>query len=213
MTVDATIRASELAEAHTPAEPAQHASLAETGSKSLVLAARDGSRLAWDELVHRFTPLLWVVARAHRLSRDDAADVVQMTWLRCVERLDQVRDPDSVAAWLMAICRRECLALLRRRARAQSDPSAAIASIPDPLGGEVADALIGQEQRTILQEVILRLPDRQRRVLLALLEAALLHSAGTRAALPDEGPAQMPSASSVKAVATRSCVGMAVPSS
>lgn len=65
---------------------------------SLVLAARDGSRAAWEELVGRFTPLLWVVARGHRLSREDAADAVQMTWLRCVERLDQVRDPDSIAS-------------------------------------------------------------------------------------------------------------------
>jgi RNA polymerase sigma factor (sigma-70 family) len=171
MTASAMTSVSDLTEVHTPGAPAHHVSLADMGSGSLVLAARDGSRLAWEELVHRFTPLLWMVARGHRLSADDAADVVQMTWLRCVERLDQVRDPDSVAAWLVAICRRESLASLRRRARVQSDPFAAIAAIADPLGGEVADALIGQEERTVLREVILGLPDRQRRVLLALLEA------------------------------------------
>lgn len=171
MTASATIRVSDLAEVHTPVEPACQASLTDAGSKSLVLAARDGSRLAWEELVHRFTPLLWAVARGHRLSADEAADAVQMTWLRCVERLDQVRDPDSIAPWLTAICRRESIALLRRRAPAHFDPSAAIAATADPLGGGVADALIDQEERTILREVILRLPDRQRRVLLALLEA------------------------------------------
>jgi RNA polymerase sigma factor (sigma-70 family) len=168
MTVDATISVSDLAEVHAPGEPAGQGSLADIGSRSLVLAARDGSRPAWEELVDRFTPLLWVVARGHRLSADDAADAVQMTWLRCVERLDQVRNPDSVAAWLMAICRRESLTLLRRRARAQPDPFAEIA---DPVGGEVADAVIDREERGILREVILGLPERQRRVLLALLEA------------------------------------------
>ena len=171
MTVNATIRVSDLPGVHPPAEPAQQASLTGTDSKSPVQAAREGSRLAWEELVDRFTPLLWVVARGHRLSADDAADAVQMTWLRCVERLDQVRDPDSVAAWLVAICRRESLTVLRRRARTQPDHSAVIAAIQDPLGREVADALLDQEERTTLREAISRLPDRQRRVLLALLEA------------------------------------------
>ena len=171
MTVSATISVWDLAEVHTPGEPAQEASLTDTDSRSLVLAARAGSRLAWKELVDRFTPLLWAVARGHRLSAEDAADAVQMTWLRCVERLDQVRDPDSVAAWLMTICRRESLTLLRRRSRAQTDPYASIAAIPDPLGGRAADSLIDQEKRTILREAISRLPDRERRVLIALLEA------------------------------------------
>ena len=155
----------------TAERPETGASPADADPISLVLAARDGSRAAWEELVDRFTPLLWVVARGHRLSSEDAADAVQMTWLRCVERLNQVRDPDSIAAWLTTICRRESLGIVRRQARARSESIADDAAIVDPFATADADALIEQEERNILRERISRLPQRQRRVLLALLDS------------------------------------------
>jgi RNA polymerase sigma factor (sigma-70 family) len=170
MTVEATARLSELAVVRTVGRPEVGASPTDADPISLVLAARDGSRAAWEELVDRFTPLLWVVARGHRLSSEDAADAVQMTWLRCVERLDQIRDPDSIAAWLTTICRRECLGIVRRHARARSEPIADDAAMTDPLATDAADALIKQEERNILREMISRLPQRQRRVLLALFD-------------------------------------------
>jgi DNA-directed RNA polymerase specialized sigma24 family protein len=68
-------------------------------------------------LVDRFTPLLWAVAREQGLSGGDAADAVQITWLNCVERLDQMQDSESIAAWLMTTCRRESLCIVRLLAR------------------------------------------------------------------------------------------------
>jgi RNA polymerase sigma factor (sigma-70 family) len=145
-----------------------------TGVGSLVRAALDGDRRAWEELVGRFSPLLWAIARGYGLSRDDAAEVVQTTWLRCVERLDQIRDPDRVAGWLVTICRRESLAVLRREARAGSrtagDPAEAIAALPDPRIGELTEPLIAEEEAILLRDAISRLDDRPRQVLLALLE-------------------------------------------
>jgi RNA polymerase sigma factor (sigma-70 family) len=79
--------------------------------------ARTGEKSAWVGLTDRYTNLLWSVARAMRLSDEDAADAVQTTWLRLVERIDSVRDPDRLGGWLATTMRRECLALLRRRAR------------------------------------------------------------------------------------------------
>ena len=136
----------------TAERPQTGASPADADPISLVLAARAGSRAAWEELVDRFTPLLWVVARGHRLSSEDAADAVQMTWLRCVERLDQIRDPVSIAAWLTTICRRESLGIVRRQSRARSDPIAEGAAIADPFATDAADSLIKQEERNILRE-------------------------------------------------------------
>lgn len=171
MTVEFEVRQLDPAMVRMPEEPEGGAAPSDADSISLVLAARDGSRAAWEELVERFTPLLWFVARRYRLSREDAADVVQMTWLRCIERLDQVRDPDRIAAWLITICRRESLAILRRQARARSEPIDNDDAIPDPFPTDAADALIEQEERIILREMISRLPQRQRLVLLALLDS------------------------------------------
>jgi RNA polymerase sigma factor (sigma-70 family) len=81
---------------------------------SLVRAAAGGDSHAWGQLVDRFADLLWSVCRAYRLSDEDAADTVQLTWLRLLEHLDQIRDPQRLAGWLATTCRRECQALLRR---------------------------------------------------------------------------------------------------
>ena len=76
-------------------------------------AAAAGDPEAWAALVDRYTSLLWSVARSFRLPEADAADVVQTTWLRLVEHLDRVEDPDRLPGWLATTVRRECLRLVR----------------------------------------------------------------------------------------------------
>jgi RNA polymerase sigma factor (sigma-70 family) len=85
--------------------------------ESVLRAASAGDLEAGRQLIDRFTGLLWSVARGYRLSESDAADAVQMTWLRLVERFETVREPDRLAAWLATTCRHECHAILRRQRR------------------------------------------------------------------------------------------------
>jgi RNA polymerase sigma factor (sigma-70 family) len=80
----------------------------------LVRAAADGDPHAWRQLVERFDDLLWSICRSFRLADQDAADTVQLTWLRLLEHLGRIRDPQRLAGWLATTCRHECLALLRR---------------------------------------------------------------------------------------------------
>lgn len=98
-------------------------------TRELVAAAAAGDREAWAALVERHTGLLWSVARSFRLPEADAADVVQTTWLRLVEHLDRVDDPDRLPGWLATTARRECLRLVRRVGR----------EAYHPLADEVAD--------------------------------------------------------------------------
>lgn len=83
----------------------------------LVGAARSGDQAAWEALVDRFGALVWAVARSFRLPDSDAADVSQTTWLRLVENLERLREPDRVGAWLATTARHESLAVLRRQGR------------------------------------------------------------------------------------------------
>lgn len=80
----------------------------------LVKAAAAGDAGAWEKLVDRFGGLLWSVCRSFGLTGEDAADIVQLTWLRLLEHLDGIRDPERLAGWLATTCRRECLALVRK---------------------------------------------------------------------------------------------------
>lgn len=84
---------------------------------ALVAAAAEGGQDAWNELVDRYNGLVWSVARGYGLSSADAADVVQTTWLRLVERLSTIRDPERVGAWLATTARNECRQTLRRGGR------------------------------------------------------------------------------------------------
>lgn len=87
----------------------------------LVRAAATGHQRAWERLVEEFSGLIWAVARAHRLSKTDAADVAQTTWLRVVEHIDRMQNPARLGAWVATTARRECLRTLR--AAAQTVPT------------------------------------------------------------------------------------------
>jgi RNA polymerase sigma factor (sigma-70 family) len=79
----------------------------------LVESAAAGDQNGWDALVREFGGLIHSIARAHRLRDAHAADVAQVTWLRLLEHLVDLREPSRVGAWLATTARRECLSVLR----------------------------------------------------------------------------------------------------
>src|SRR3712207_2389612 len=83
----------------------------------LVHAAAAGDQDAWGALVERYASLVWNVARAHRLDVADASDVSQTVWLRLVEHLDRLRQPEALAGWLATTTKHECLRTIRRAGR------------------------------------------------------------------------------------------------
>lgn len=86
-------------------------------ASTLLRRAADGDQRAWDAIVDRFQGLVWSTVRGFRLGQSDAADVVQTTWLKLVENLDRIQDPERVGGWLATTARRECLRLLRNAGR------------------------------------------------------------------------------------------------
>ncbi|MFN2608841.1 MAG: RNA polymerase sigma factor [Acidimicrobiales bacterium] len=89
----------------------------EAGAGDLVRAAAAGDGTAWEGLVRRYSGLVWSVARSRGLGRADAADVAQTTWLRLVEHLTTIRDPEAVGAWLATTARYESLRVARKSGR------------------------------------------------------------------------------------------------
>ena len=94
-----------------------HLAVSTSDLPALLAAAAEGQQAAFDALVERFGRLVWSVARGFRLDDASAADVSQTTWLRFVEQLHTIRDPERVGAWLATTARREALATLRRSGR------------------------------------------------------------------------------------------------
>jgi RNA polymerase sigma factor (sigma-70 family) len=134
----------------------------------LLKQASDGDQRAWDELVNRFTRLLWSVGRAHRLETSDAADAVQTTWLRLLENLDRIEDPERLVSWLVTTMRRECLRTLRRTGREQPHAPGDAFEPRDP--ADAADVgLILAERDATLWTAFDQMPDRCRKLLRLLM--------------------------------------------
>ena len=136
----------------------------------LVEAAAGGDSGAWDRLVDRFASTVWAIARAHRLNSADAADVSQTTWLRLVENLDRIQQPERVGAWLATTARRESLRILRLSGR-QVPTGDDMAVIPDPASLQSPEHDVAVQARAeVVAELVTKLPVRSQ-LLLRLLSA------------------------------------------
>lgn len=82
-----------------------------------VRRAADGDRAAWDDIVESFSGLVWSIAIAHRLSSADAAEVLQTTWLRLLENITRLRQPERLGGWLATTARNESVRVLREHRR------------------------------------------------------------------------------------------------
>ncbi|APU17724.1 MULTISPECIES: RNA polymerase sigma factor [Actinoalloteichus] len=136
----------------------------------LVLRAMDGDRTAWQDLVRRYSRLIWAVARAHRLPNADAMDVCQATWLRLTERLASLREPKKLPGWLMTTARRESLRMvaLRRREQTWEEHPAEPRQADRPMEETPENVVLLAEQDRALWQAFNRLPARCRRLLRAM---------------------------------------------
>lgn len=141
----------------------------EPTNADLVHAAHRGDRRAWEQLVDRHVSLIWAIARQFRLDDSDAADVTQTTWLRLLENLDRLTDPERVGAWLATTARRECLRTIARRKRVVVTEDVFL-DRQDPGQPDVAAHLLVEEQRHEVRAALQTLPPRWRS-LLELLSA------------------------------------------
>lgn len=133
----------------------------------LVEHAAAGDEHAWQGLVDEFGGLVWAVTRAHRLGDADAGDVTQTTWLRLVEHLSLLKDPERVGAWLATTARHECLGVLRRSARLVAHGD----DLPEPADDAPTHdtALLTQERDATLWRAFAHLSERDRALLRMLM--------------------------------------------
>ncbi len=128
----------------------------------LLRAAAGGDCSAWEELVSRYGRAVRATVAAFRLQEADAADAVQNTWLRMLERGHTIRDPERLGGWLMTTAGRECLTVIHRRRRevpvdvtaepATQNPGPEALALADDIRREVAavvDGLTGRRRQLV----------------------------------------------------------------
>jgi len=135
----------------------------------LVRRAAEGDRGAWERLVDQYARLIWAITRDFKLVESDAADVAQVTWLRLLENVHKIDNPDRVGSWLAATARNECLRQLAARKRVVLAEDGIVlegAAISEP---EVDERLLCAERTQMVREALSGLPARWQRMLELLM--------------------------------------------
>ncbi len=131
--------------------------------------ARAGSTRAFRELVDGSHETVFRLAVALTGDRDEAADVVQETYIRAWERLDGLRDPGAATAWICRIARN--VAHDRRRGwwsrvRAPLDAAWESRAVPETAAVAADEALEEAERAASVRRALAKLPEKHRVVLL-----------------------------------------------
>src|SRR4051794_2363034 len=136
----------------------------------LLPRAAQGDQQAWNQIVDKYTNLLWSIGRAHRLDSAAVNDVVQTTWLRLLENIDRIREPERLASWLATTARRECLRWLRHAGRESPDwHDEYLDNVPSPAAAPIDQWLLVEERDALLWQCFRQLPARCQQLLRVLM--------------------------------------------
>jgi RNA polymerase sigma factor (sigma-70 family) len=144
-------------------------SLQSASVATLVIKAREADPGAWEELVARFSGMIAATGRRYRLTPSDVAELQQTTWLRLVENLHKIEQPERVGGWLATTARRESLQLLKRSAKYHSGADQMLANMPDGRLPDPDARPIAEERETVLHAAWDRLKPRCQQLLSLLM--------------------------------------------
>ncbi len=156
--------AAEVSPGSTASTPLQSMSVA-----GLVEKARQGDADGWEELVARFGGMIAATGRRFRLTTPDVAELQQTTWLRLVENLHRIEQPERIGGWLATTARRESLQLLKRASKYHSGADQMLANMPDRHLPEPDARPIAEEREAVVRAAWDRLKPRCQQLLSLLM--------------------------------------------
>jgi RNA polymerase sigma-70 factor (ECF subfamily) len=145
----------------------------------LMVAAQNGDRAAYAQLLRELLPFIRSIARRHHGAADRIDDVAQDVLLS-VHRVRHTYDPaPPFKHWIAAIAQRRSIDALRRRGRIEANERTAVEgyeTFPDPRANNEVEAT---EDAAVLKDAMAALPPAQRRAveLLRLQELSLAEAA------------------------------------
>jgi RNA polymerase sigma-70 factor (ECF subfamily) len=119
---------------------------------------RDGDKTAGNDLFQRHFESVRRFFR-NKVDLKDAEDLIQRTFLACVEAVPKFRGDSSFRTYLFTIARRELCHYIRRKTRdaARNEPDLTVTSIMD-LGISPSVAAVVEQERAIIAEAMRRIP-------------------------------------------------------
>ncbi len=161
----ATDKGLEVLDTSSASQTLQSASVA-----TLVQRAREADPRAWEELVARFSGMIAATGRRYRLNPSDVSELQQTTWLRLVENLNRIDQPERVGGWLATTARRESLRLLQRAAKYRPGADHILANLADSHLPEPDARPIAEERKVVVRAAWEKLRPRCQELLSLLIE-------------------------------------------
>jgi RNA polymerase sigma factor (sigma-70 family) len=88
--------------------------------RDLILDCRNGDLGAWQRLLDRYERLVFSVPRRYGLSREEAADITQLTFTILFQSMDTLSEDSTLGAWLTTVARRHTWRRLDRKRREEA---------------------------------------------------------------------------------------------
>ena len=128
---------------------------------ALVARVGHGDQAAWNEIVDRYSPLVWSICQRYQLNRQDTDDVGQSVWLLLVENIGNLREAAALPGWLATTTRHEALRTLRAARRHDHADLPPEHQLPlDPAAAAIEQELIVAERNAALRTAFAELPPR-----------------------------------------------------
>ena len=137
--------------------------------QQLLIHVAGGEREALAELYQRTRSAVYGLALSYLKNAQDAQDLTQDVYVQAWDCAEQYRPTGSPMGWLLAVCRNLCLMRLRRTERHAVLSEAEWDAIPQQETG------LTTEERTLLQHVLSRLGEEERRIVLLHAVTGLKH--------------------------------------
>ncbi|MEO3859102.1 sigma-70 family RNA polymerase sigma factor [Acrocarpospora sp. B8E8] len=153
--------------------------------EALVVRARAGDQNAWDELVKRYSPMVWSICRGYLASRQDIDDAAQRVWMLAVEHLSRLRKADRFGSWLATTTKHECFRTLRaRREHLNVELPPDITMYPDDKSLSIDQALEAAERDAALRAAFARLSPACQRIISLLIQDVPYTEISARLGIP-----------------------------
>lgn len=134
--------------------------------RDLILGCKRGQARAWQRVLDRYERLVFSIPRSYGLSREDAADITQLTFTILVQSLDTLTEDSNLGAWLATVARRHTWRLMERGRRESTGREEDLAESATLFGGEKPTER--WELMDWLQQGLSKVGDPCRRLLVAL---------------------------------------------
>src|SRR5262245_13039449 len=140
----------------------------ETSDEELVKRAQGGDRAALDRLIRRHQRAVFALCMRYVRDSDEAADLVQRSFVRAMGKLAELRDAGVFRSWILRIGAHLALNHIRDHARFVADDGELEAGGGDDgrsSASAALDRLEAAEEASALREAVHGLPTKQRMTL------------------------------------------------